>query len=143
MATDFSTRARPSASWKGEGDGVLLEVKGLKKHFPIVEGVLVQKATATVKAVDGVSFSIRKGETLGLLRSVPRLDRPRRERLDPIEGQPPDLSRLAAGCAFIPRCRFAVERCGAEYPPLEPVESEHHAACWKKDELLRLSVRAS
>jgi len=67
MATDFSTRARPSASWKGEGDGVLLEVKGLKKHFPIVEGVLVQKATATVKAVDGVSFSIRKGETLGLV----------------------------------------------------------------------------
>ncbi|OGL65327.1 MAG: peptide ABC transporter ATP-binding protein [Candidatus Tectomicrobia bacterium RIFCSPLOWO2_02_FULL_70_19] len=81
--------------------------------------------------------------TLGLLRSVPRLDRPRRERLDPIEGQPPDLSRLAAGCAFIPRCRFAVERCGAEYPPLESVEGAHYAACWKKDELLRLSVRAS
>ncbi|MBI3025496.1 MAG: ABC transporter ATP-binding protein [Candidatus Tectomicrobia bacterium] len=81
--------------------------------------------------------------TLGLLRSVPRLDRPRRERLDPIEGQPPDLSRLAAGCAFIPRCRFAIERCAAEYPPLEPVENGHFAACWKKDDLLRLSVRAS
>ena len=35
--------------------------------------------------------------TLGLLRSVPRLDAPRRARLDPIEGQPPDLSRLPAG----------------------------------------------
>jgi oligopeptide/dipeptide ABC transporter ATP-binding protein len=81
--------------------------------------------------------------TLGLLRSVPRLDHPRRERLDPIEGQPPDLSRPLAGCAFIPRCRFAIERCAGEYPPLEPVESDHLAACWKKDDLLRLSARAS
>ena len=80
--------------------------------------------------------------TLGLLRSVPRLDHPRRERLDPIEGQPPDLSRQIAGCSFQPRCRFAFDRC-AEYPPLEPVESGHLAACWKKDELLRLSARAS
>ncbi|MBI3126435.1 MAG: ABC transporter ATP-binding protein [Candidatus Tectomicrobia bacterium] len=80
--------------------------------------------------------------TLGLLRSVPRLDHPRRERLDPIEGQPPDLSRQIAGCSFQPRCRFAFDRC-AEYPPLEPAESGHLAACWKKDELLRLSARAS
>ena len=47
--------------------------------------------------------------TIGLLRSVPRLDRPRQEQLDPIEGQPPDLTRLDAGCAFRPRCRFAVD----------------------------------
>jgi oligopeptide/dipeptide ABC transporter ATP-binding protein len=46
--------------------------------------------------------------TLGLLHSVPRLDRPRKAKLDPIEGQPPDLTRLGAGCAFRPRCRFAV-----------------------------------
>ncbi|MBI2176809.1 MAG: ABC transporter ATP-binding protein [Candidatus Tectomicrobia bacterium] len=87
MATDFSTRAKPAASWEGEQDGVLLEVKGLKKHFPITEGVLVQKAIATVKAVDGVSFSIRRGETLGLVgesgcgktttgRCILHLDRP-------------------------------------------------------------------
>ena len=44
--------------------------------------------------------------TLALLRSVPRLDRPRQARLDPVEGQPPDLTRLDAGCAFRPRCRF-------------------------------------
>ena len=46
---------------------------------------------------------------MALLRSVPRLDRPRQARLDPVEGQPPDLTRLDAGCAFRPRCRFAVE----------------------------------
>ena len=49
--------------------------------------------------------------TLGLLRSVPRLDEPRRARLNPIDGQPPDLTRLPAGCAFAPRCAFRVERC--------------------------------
>ena len=54
--------------------------------------------------------------TLGLLRSVPRLDEARRARLDPIEGQPPDLSRLPPGCAFAPRCAYRVERCLAERP---------------------------
>ncbi|HWO86864.1 MAG TPA: oligopeptide/dipeptide ABC transporter ATP-binding protein [Stellaceae bacterium] len=47
--------------------------------------------------------------TIALLRSVPRLDRPRQARLDPVEGQPPDLTRLDMGCSFRPRCRFAVD----------------------------------
>src|SRR4029077_17225420 len=45
--------------------------------------------------------------TRGLLRSVPRLDAPRQAKLQPIEGQPPDLTRLPPGCAFAPRCRYA------------------------------------
>jgi oligopeptide/dipeptide ABC transporter ATP-binding protein len=68
--------------------------------------------------------------TLGLLRSVPRLDEPRRARLDPIEGQPPDLTRLPPGCAFGPRCKFRVERC-AEAPPLAVVAAGHWSACWQ------------
>jgi len=43
--------------------------------------------------------------TLGLLASVPRMDQPRGTRLIPIDGQPPDLTRLDGGCAFRPRCR--------------------------------------
>ncbi|HEY8370887.1 MAG TPA: ABC transporter ATP-binding protein [Thermodesulfobacteriota bacterium] len=73
--------------------------------------------------------------TLGLLRSVPRLDRPRRQRLDPIPGQPPDLARLPAGCSFRPRCRFAVERCERETPPLLPQAGGRLSACWKAAEL--------
>ena len=73
--------------------------------------------------------------TLGLLRSVPRLDQARSERLEPIDGQPPDLTKLGAGCAFRPRCRYAVERCAGEIPPLESVSDGHLAACWVKDEL--------
>ena len=60
--------------------------------------------------------------TLGLLRSVPRLDEPRRSRLAPIEGQPPDLTHLPGGCAFLPRCAFRVERCATERPPLREIE---------------------
>jgi oligopeptide/dipeptide ABC transporter ATP-binding protein len=75
--------------------------------------------------------------TLGLLRSVPRLDEPRRSRLAPIEGQPPDLTRLPAGCAFLPRCAFRVERCTAERPPLQAAPQNgaggHVTACWEAE----------
>ncbi len=75
--------------------------------------------------------------TLGLLRSVPRLDAPRRERLDPIDGQPPDLSRLPGGCAFAPRCAFRVARCDAERPVLRPVGQDGHvSACWEAERLV-------
>jgi oligopeptide/dipeptide ABC transporter ATP-binding protein len=70
--------------------------------------------------------------TLGLLRSVPRLDEPRRERLAPIEGQPPDLTRLPPGCAFAPRCPFRAERCLRDVPGLQSVGGDGHvAACWE------------
>ena len=76
--------------------------------------------------------------TLGLLASVPRMDQPRGTRLIHIDGQPPDLTRLDGGCAFRPRCRFAVDRCGQEFPPLEDVDSGHVSACWRVNEINEL-----
>src|SRR5262249_56655762 len=74
--------------------------------------------------------------TMALLRSVPRLDRPRQERLDPVEGQPPDLTRLDAGCAVRPRCRFPVDACRRARPPLEPTDNARHlAACFRSLEI--------
>ena len=69
--------------------------------------------------------------TIGLLRSVPRLDEPRRARLAPIEGQPPDVTRLPPGCAFAPRCAYKVERCAEAPPPLEVCSPAHLSACWE------------
>jgi oligopeptide/dipeptide ABC transporter ATP-binding protein len=81
--------------------------------------------------------------TLGLLRSVPRLDEARRARLDPIEGQPPDLSRLPPGCAFQPRCAFRVERCLTERPVLRPAGADGHvSACWEIEHLPDTTVVA-
>ncbi len=74
--------------------------------------------------------------TLGLLRSVPRLDEPRRARLAPIEGQPPDLTRLPVGCAFAPRCAYRVERC-VEAPPLKSIDAGHRSACWEAARLAK------
>jgi len=74
--------------------------------------------------------------TMALLRSVPRLDRPRQARLDPVGGQPPDLTRLDEGCAFRPRCRFAVDSCAKARPPLKPVgPASHLSACLRAHEI--------
>ena len=82
--------------------------------------------------------------TVALLRSVPRLDRPRQARLDPVEGQPPDLTRLDEGCAFRPRCRFAVDACARTRPPLEATEEASHlAACFRSRELGGLTGAAA
>jgi peptide/nickel transport system ATP-binding protein len=65
--------------------------------------------------------------TVGLLASLPRLDRPERE-LVPIGGVPPRLHEAPVGCAFAPRCSFAVDSCRSQEPPLEPV-GESLVAC--------------
>jgi oligopeptide/dipeptide ABC transporter ATP-binding protein len=82
--------------------------------------------------------------TLALLRSVPRMDRPRQARLDPVQGQPPDLTQLDGGCAFRPRCGFATPRCAEEAPPLAPVGAGGHiAACWQAADVAESLKRAS
>jgi oligopeptide/dipeptide ABC transporter ATP-binding protein len=73
--------------------------------------------------------------TIGLLASVPRLDEARKEQLTPIEGMPPDLIALPAGCSFRARCKFAIDKCATEIPPLVEVSEGHTAACWVSDQL--------
>ena len=67
--------------------------------------------------------------TRGLMASVPRLHSDTGERLIPIEGQPPDLSRMPVGCAFAPRCRQATDICRNEPPPLRDCGPQHRVAC--------------
>lgn len=67
--------------------------------------------------------------TWSLLRSIPRIDRSE-ERLEAISGLPPDLSKPPPGCKFHPRCKFRVDRCSQEEPPLEEVDTGQRARCW-------------
>ena len=53
----------------------------------------------------------------------------------------PDLIGLPIGCAFRPRCKYAIDRCAVEYPPLIEVTEGHTAACWVSDQLGRQEVR--
>ncbi len=67
--------------------------------------------------------------TAGLLRSMPRLDEVMHDRLTTISGQPPNLQRLPAGCAFRTRCDRRIEVCAAEVPPLRAIAEERSKAC--------------
>ncbi|MFJ6541224.1 ABC transporter ATP-binding protein [Streptomyces sp. NPDC091385] len=96
---------RPAGSEGGAADSdVLLRVEGLTKHFPIKKGIL-QRQVGAVKAVDGIDFEVRKGETLGVVgesgcgkstmgRVITRLQDPTGGKIT-FEGQ--DITRLSTG----------------------------------------------
>jgi len=88
-------------------------------------GFIVEEAD-----VDSLYAQPRHPYTLGLLRSIPRLDLGRQKRLIPIEGLPPDLLDPPSHCPFAPRCTFQMEKCWQENPPLMEVGAGHRSACW-------------
>jgi oligopeptide transport system ATP-binding protein len=69
--------------------------------------------------------------TLGLLGSLPRVDERGYQRLVSIDGLPPVLYEKPNYCPFAPRCRYAVERCWKENPPLVEVSPGHKVACFE------------
>jgi len=81
-------------------------------------------------AVDDIFDRPQHPYTWALLRSVPRVDAMRHERLRSIEGLPPDMISPPTGCRFHPRCPFRVDRCFRAEPPLEEVAPGHRSACW-------------
>jgi oligopeptide/dipeptide ABC transporter ATP-binding protein len=79
--------------------------------------------------------------TVGLLRSIPRLDLGDNRALIPIDGLPPDMTRERAGCPFAPRCAWAIDQCLVQDPELSAVipgqrtvasgpDATHRVACW-------------
>jgi len=94
-------------------------------------GRIIESGTA-----EDIYHHPRHPYTLALLRSVPRMDQPRQAKLDPVQGQPPDLTKLDDGCAFRPRCNFASDKCKSSSPKLEAVSDGHTTACWHHDKLI-------
>jgi oligopeptide transport system ATP-binding protein len=70
--------------------------------------------------------------TIGLIGSLPRVDEKEHTRLASIDGLPPVLYEMPTSCPFAPRCTYAIERCRAENPALQPVgqNKDHRIACW-------------
>ena len=67
MTSPATTESFGAAAAQADQDGVLVHCEGLTVHFPITSGVVVQHKVGAVRAVDGLTFDIRKGETLGLV----------------------------------------------------------------------------
>ncbi|MBS5885340.1 MAG: ABC transporter ATP-binding protein [Clostridium sp.] len=68
--------------------------------------------------------------TWGLLNSVPNPKSEIKEKLTPIEGQPPDLLKPPVGCPFAARCKYTMKVCIEKQPPLFEISEGHRAACW-------------
>src|SRR5512136_1228505 len=101
-------------------------VAGLANRMIVMyAGFIVEEA-----AVKELYGNPRHPYTVGLLGSLPRLDAKRIHRLTSIEGLPPDLIDLPPGCPFYARCKYRIERCVSENPPLAPVAPGHKIACW-------------
>ena len=84
-----------------------------------------------------VFYDAQHPYTWGLLGSIPRLDRPKPERLTAIQGTPPSLINLPEGCSFGPRCPQRFDRC-VQVPPLEDrLRNGHLDACFLEPEAKR------
>jgi len=103
----------------------------------LVEKMVVMYAGFIVELspVHGIYNKTSHPYTLGLLESLPKITAKEKQRLIAIEGLPPDLLQEVTRCPFAPRCRFAIDRCWDENPPLAPVFKDHYSACWRSDEI--------
>ncbi|MER3602440.1 MAG: dipeptide ABC transporter ATP-binding protein DppD [Thermus sp.] len=113
------------------GMSILFITHNLGVVAEMADRVVVMYAGRPVEYADVVRIfkEPKHPYTWGLLNSVPKLSE-RAERLVPIEGQPPSLIDLPPGCAFAPRCPFALEVCTTADPPEYPVGSDHTARCY-------------
>jgi oligopeptide/dipeptide ABC transporter ATP-binding protein len=114
------------------GASIILITHNLGVVAGLCKRVVVMYAGEVVEEgpVERIFESPQHPYTWSLLRSIPRINADRRERLRSIEGLPPDLIAPPPGCEFSPRCPFRIERCFAEDPELIPVGDSQRAACW-------------
>ena len=81
-------------------------------------------------SVDEIFYNPSHPYTKGLLRSMPRVDAEKYERLIPIEGTPVDMLNPPEGCPFGPRCEHCMKVCLKHNPPNISISDGHTAACW-------------
>jgi len=101
-------------------------VAGLADRMVVMyAGMIVEEAD-----VKELYANPRHPYTLGLLGSLPRLDKITGQKLESIEGLPPDLIALPKGCPFYARCKYRIDKCKTENPELQSVGVGHRIACW-------------
>ncbi|KNF07240.1 oligopeptide ABC transporter ATP-binding protein AppD [Gottschalkia purinilytica] len=93
-------------------------------------GVIIETGT-----VNEVFYNPKHPYTWGLLKSVPRLDINKNEKLIPINGTPPDLIAPPKGCPFAARCDYAMGVCLEQHPEETQITDTHRVNCWLQHEL--------
>ena len=124
--------------------GVIMITHDLGIVAQMADRVMVMYGGRTVEygTVDEVYYNPHQPYSWGLLGSLPRLDEVEKQRLTPIEGQPPNLLLLPPGCPFAGRCPYERPVCRETFPELEVLGPDHGVHCWiPLDE--RLALRAS
>jgi oligopeptide transport system ATP-binding protein len=112
--------------------GVIMITHDLGVVAQMADKVMVMYGGRTLEdgPVDEVYYNPHHPYTWGLLGSLPRLDETEKQRLTPIEGQPPNLLLLPNGCPFSGRCPYEMPVCPSEFPTLEMVGPSHGVHCW-------------
>ncbi len=121
---------------KDFGTAIMMITHDLGVVAELCQKVLVMYAGNTVEYTDAKTLFAEPKHpyTWGLLGSLPKLTDTEKKRLEPIQGQPPDLRNLPQGCNFAPRCRHQQERCLKEKPVLREIESGHQVSCFLYDD---------
>ena len=112
------------------GIGIIFISHNLRVIAQICDRVMVMYAGKCVESatVDGIFSEPRHPYTLGLLLALPQGKW--HGELKAVEGQPPDLFDLPRGCAFNPRCKWAMRICGSRVPMVTNVGESHQFTCW-------------
>ncbi len=112
--------------------GVMMITHSMGVVAAVADRVQVMYAGSIVETAttEEIFANPRHPYTVGLMKSIPRLDARDREKLHPIRGLPPDLVNLPDACPFAPRCEFVRDACREKKPPLLEVSSGHLSACW-------------
>lgn len=112
--------------------GIIFITHNLGVVAEICDKVSVMYAGKMVEQgpVDDIFYRPAHPYTIGLLRSMPRVDAESHERLIPIEGTPVDMLNPPEGCPFAPRCEHAMKICLKKMPPYVDIGAEHRSDCW-------------
>ena len=126
------------------GTGLILITHDLGVVAQTAQRVIVMYAGRKVEeaSVEALFEDPMHPYTRGLMASMPAvisLGAKTEARLTEIPGMVPSLTNLPPGCAFAPRCPLAIDRCRAEYPPLQEFGGKHLAACWRAAEMAEAS----
>ena len=114
------------------GTAMMLITHNMALVASLCQRVIVMYAGRIVEEgpVEQIFNSPQHPYTWSLLRSVPRVDELRKDRLVSIRGLPPDLINPPPGCKFHPRCPFVIDQCKREEPALTEVGTNQDARCW-------------